>query len=106
VSLPGAARATGRYSVALRALARTELLILDDWGTESLTDEKRRDLFGVMEDRYDRRATLIAAQFWSNTGTRPSAIQPSQTPCLTDSSTTPTPSPSKENPCENTEART
>jgi len=48
--------------VALRALARTELLILDDWGTEFLTDEKRRDLFVVMEDRYDRRATLIAAQ--------------------------------------------
>jgi DNA replication protein DnaC len=27
-----------------------------------LTDEERRDLFEVMEERYDRASTLIAAQ--------------------------------------------
>lgn len=56
------ARATGRYDRLLRSLLRTDLLILDDWGTALLTDEERRDLFEIIEDRYDRRSTLIAAQ--------------------------------------------
>jgi DNA replication protein DnaC len=57
-----AARGVGRYDQALRSLARVDLLLLDDWGTSCLTDEQRRDLFELMEDRYDRRSTLIAAQ--------------------------------------------
>lgn len=56
------ARGDGRYDRLLRALARTDLLILDDWGTAPLTDEQRRDLFEIVEDRYDRKSTLIAAQ--------------------------------------------
>ena len=56
------ARGDGRYDKLLRILARTHLLILDDWGTAPLTDEQRRDLFEVTEDRYDRGSTLIAAQ--------------------------------------------
>lgn len=56
------ARATGRYERMLRALSRTDLIIIDDWGTSLLTDEERRDLFEVMEDRYDRASTLVAAQ--------------------------------------------
>ena len=57
-----AARAEGRYDNTLRTLARAELLILDDWGTAPLTDQQRRDLFEIIEDRYDLKATLIAAQ--------------------------------------------
>jgi len=56
------AKADGRYDKLLRALARSQLLVLDDWGMAPLTDEQRRDLFEVMEDRYDRGSTLIAAQ--------------------------------------------
>jgi len=56
------ARADGRYERLLRALLRAQLLVLDDWGTAPLTDEQRRDLFEVIEDRYDRASTLIAAQ--------------------------------------------
>lgn len=56
------AKADGRYDNVLRALARSQLLVLDDWGTAPLTDEQRRDLFEVIEDRYDRGSTLIAAQ--------------------------------------------
>lgn len=56
------ARADGRYDRLLRSLARTQLLVLDDWGTAPLSDEQRRDLFEIMEDRYDRGSTLIAAQ--------------------------------------------
>ena len=46
----------------LRSLLRIDLIIIDDWGTALLTDEERRDLFEIVEDRYDRRSTLIAAQ--------------------------------------------
>jgi len=56
------AKADGRYDRFLRSLARTQLLVLDDWGTAPLTDEQRRDLFEVIEDRYDRGSVLIAAQ--------------------------------------------
>ena len=46
----------------MNTLAKADLLILDDWGTALLTDEQRRDLFELVEDRYERRSTLIAAQ--------------------------------------------
>ncbi|NUM53497.1 MAG: ATP-binding protein [Candidatus Hydrogenedentes bacterium] len=56
------AKGDGRYSKLLTALAKTDLLILDDWATALLTDEQRKDLFEIAEDRYGRRATLLAAQ--------------------------------------------
>lgn len=56
------ARADGTYARRLAALARTDLLVLDDWGIAPLTGEQRRDLLEIVDDRYDRRATLVAAQ--------------------------------------------
>jgi DNA replication protein DnaC len=56
------ARGDGQYPKLMRALAKADLLILDDWTTALLTDEQRRDLFEIAEDRYGRRSTLIAAQ--------------------------------------------
>lgn len=56
------AKGDGRYAKLLAQLARFDLLILDDWATAPLTDEQRRDLFEVIEDRHEQRATLIAAQ--------------------------------------------
>ena len=40
-------RADGRYPKMLRALSRADLLILDDWGPESLNADQRRDLLDV-----------------------------------------------------------
>ena len=56
------ARGCGRYEPVLRSLLRTDLIIIDDWGTALLADEERRDLFEFIEDRYNRRSTFIAAQ--------------------------------------------
>ncbi len=56
------AKGDGRYPRLMNTLAKSDLLILDDWGTALLTDEQRRDLFELVEDRYERRSTLIAAQ--------------------------------------------
>jgi DNA replication protein DnaC len=56
------ARGDGRYGRILRSLAKTELLVLDDWGLAPLTDEARRDLLEVLDDRHDRRSTIVASQ--------------------------------------------
>ena len=56
-------KADGRYFKSLAQLARTDLLILDDWGLETPNAEQRRILLELLDDRYDKRATLIASQF-------------------------------------------
>jgi DNA replication protein DnaC len=56
------ARGDGRYAKLLKALARVDLLILDDWGPEKLDDERRRDLLEIVEDRYERRSTIVTSQ--------------------------------------------
>jgi DNA replication protein DnaC len=57
-----AARVDGSYSRRLSALARTDLLVLDDWAMAPLNDPQRRDIFEILDDRYDRHSTLVAAQ--------------------------------------------
>lgn len=52
----------GRYGRLLTALAKKHLLVIDDWGLVPMTDEQRRDLFEITEDRHDRRSLLIASQ--------------------------------------------
>lgn len=56
------ARGDGRYARLLKTLARIDLLILDDWGPERLDDEQRRDLLEIVEDRYERRSTIVTSQ--------------------------------------------
>lgn len=56
------ARGDGRYPRLLANLAKIDLLVLDDWGTAGLTPEQRHDLLEILEDRYQRRSTCIAAQ--------------------------------------------
>jgi DNA replication protein DnaC len=36
--------------------------VLDDWGLAPITLNQARDLLEVIDDRYDRKSTLIAAQ--------------------------------------------
>jgi DNA replication protein DnaC len=56
------ARADGTHARRLSTLARTDLLVLDDWAMAPLNDAQRRDLFEILDDRYDRHSTLVAAQ--------------------------------------------
>ncbi len=55
-------RADGRYPKLMKDLAKTDLLILDDWGLNPLSDEQRRDLLEVLEDRHQIRSTLVTSQ--------------------------------------------
>ncbi|ANP85607.1 IS21-like element helper ATPase IstB [Rhizobium beringeri] len=58
----GLARLDGRFPRLVDKLARVQLLILDDWGTHTLTDQQRLDLLEIFEERYRRKSTLITAQ--------------------------------------------
>ena len=56
------ARVAGRHRSAFAKLARTKLLIIDEWAMTRLTAEQRRDLMEVIDDRHDRAATILASQ--------------------------------------------
>lgn len=56
------AHGDGTYPRLMNQLAKTDLLILDDWGMQKLQPPQRQDLMEVIEDRYANRATLIASQ--------------------------------------------
>ena len=52
----------GRYGQLMATLARIDVLMLDDWGLAPFSDEHRRDLLEIIEDRHDCRATLVTSQ--------------------------------------------
>ena len=56
------ARGDGRYLKLLAGLARMDLIILDDLGTEALGEAERHDLLEILEDRHERRSTLVTSQ--------------------------------------------
>ena len=56
------ARADGSYTKLLARFAKTDLLVLDDWGIAPLSDPERRDLLEVFEDRHGSRSTMVATQ--------------------------------------------
>ena len=56
------ARTDGSYLRLLKQLAKTELLILDDFGLEPLKQPQRNDLLEIMDDRYGHQSTLVLSQ--------------------------------------------
>jgi DNA replication protein DnaC len=56
------AKADGRYGKLLTTVSKTDLVLLDDFGLAPLSDEQRRDLLEVIEDRHGRRATMVTSQ--------------------------------------------
>ena len=56
------AHADGSFSRKLQALAKLDLLIIDDWGLASPTANERADLMEIIDDRAGSRSTLITSQ--------------------------------------------
>jgi DNA replication protein DnaC len=56
------AHGDGSFGKLLTQLEKTELLIIDDWGLDVLTQQQRNDMLEIMEDRHGRGATLITSQ--------------------------------------------
>ena len=56
------AHAFQRRSSFLRALAKADLLLIDDFAIGPLSDQSKRDLLEILDDRYDKSATIITSQ--------------------------------------------
>jgi DNA replication protein DnaC len=57
-----AARLEGSYMKLLNQIAKTPLLIFDDFGLQPLTHDMRITLLQILEDRYANGATIITSQ--------------------------------------------
>lgn len=55
-------KADGSYLKLMARIAKSRLLILDDWGLVALADPERRALLEIMEDRHGSSATLVVSQ--------------------------------------------
>ena len=56
------AKGDGRHARMLKAIAKVEVLILDDWGLAVQTAPERRDLLEILEDRHGRGSTIVTSQ--------------------------------------------
>jgi DNA replication protein DnaC len=56
------AHGDGRFPKLMAAFAKTDLIVLDDWGLAKLTAEQRRDLLELLDDRHGNRSTLVTSQ--------------------------------------------
>jgi DNA replication protein DnaC len=56
------ARADGSLGIWLARLARTDVLIVDDWAHAPLGESERRDFLEICEDRYQTRSTILTSQ--------------------------------------------
>lgn len=56
------AHADGRFPKLMAGYAKTDLIVLDDWGLASLDAAARRDLLELLDDRHDQRSTLVTSQ--------------------------------------------
>lgn len=55
-------RANGTYTQWLSQLAKIDLLLLDDFGLTTPDSERRQDLLEILEDRYQKRSTVVTSQ--------------------------------------------
>jgi DNA replication protein DnaC len=51
-----------KRSALYRQLARADLLVIDDFGLTPLSDETVRELLEILDDRYDKKSTMITSQ--------------------------------------------
>lgn len=52
----------GSYLKLINQLAKADVLIIDDWGLEKLTQSQRNDLLEIMEDRHSSKSTIVTSQ--------------------------------------------
>lgn len=57
-----ASKGEGNYLKHLKKLAKTNLLIVDDFGINSLSDTDRKDFLEIVEDRYMTGSTIFTSQ--------------------------------------------
>jgi len=58
----GLAHGDGRFTKLMADFAKTDLIILDDWGLAKFTAEQRRDMLELLDDRHGSRSTVVTSQ--------------------------------------------
>jgi DNA replication protein DnaC len=53
----------GSLPALLKKIARTRLLIIDDWGLEKASPSQYRDILEILDDRHGLSSTLITSQY-------------------------------------------
>ena len=56
------AKGDGRYAKLITQLSKTDVLLLDDFGLQTLNDEQCRDLLEILDDRHRLKSTIITSQ--------------------------------------------
>jgi DNA replication protein DnaC len=56
------ARADGTFLRVLKKIARTDLLVIDDWGLAWLSHQQQTDILELLDDRHRQRSTMITSQ--------------------------------------------
>lgn len=56
------ARADGSLSRLLETIARTDVLVVDDFAMAPLNEHERREFLEICDDRYNRRSTILSSQ--------------------------------------------
>ncbi len=56
------ARAEGEIAKLFRQLSRMTVIVLDDWGLATHTDQSRRDLLEFFDDRHNTGSTIVTSQ--------------------------------------------
>lgn len=51
----------GCFAKLMADYAKTDLLILGDWGLAPFTAAQRRDILELLDDRYGKRSTLVTS---------------------------------------------
>jgi DNA replication protein DnaC len=57
-----AAKADGTYLKLQTELLKIDVLLIDDFAIAPCTDENRRDLLEIMDDRYNKKSTVVTSQ--------------------------------------------
>ena len=56
------ARADGSLGRVLDTMARTDVLVVDDFAMAPLNEQERRDFLEICDDRYNRRSMILTSQ--------------------------------------------
>lgn len=56
------AHGDGRYNRLMNTIAKSDVLIIDDFGLSVLNEQNRRDFLEILEDRHNMHSTIISGQ--------------------------------------------
>ena len=57
------AHADGSLTALLKRIAKTQVLVVDDWGLAKIDEQQCRDFLEILDDRHGHGATVLTSQF-------------------------------------------